>query len=107
VSRFKPLVALFFVLLLTYGADYVMTAYRTPMASDFSISRDMYIWLNRVFLLGFAIIMLWFAWLTLVRREVHVVNYWVSLIVGFLIVFLRPIRYAISSEIGVFEYPTG
>jgi len=99
MRRFVPLIILFLILILSYGADRVLEVADTRASETFI--RTPVLWLNTAILVIFAAATLGLAWFTYVRQPMPKAVSWMYLVIGCLIVFLNPIHFTV----GIFPLP--
>jgi hypothetical protein len=90
MRRFAPLIILFLILLLSYGADRVLEVADSKAAETFI--QTPVLWLNTAILVIFAAAILGLAWFTIIRQPMSKAVSWAYLVIGCLVLFVFPIQ---------------
>ena len=90
MRRFAPLIILFLILILSYGADHVLEVADSKAAETFI--QTPVLWLNTAILVIFAAAILGLAWFTIIRQPMSKAVSWAYLVIGCLVLFVFPIQ---------------
>jgi hypothetical protein len=90
MRRFAPLIILFLILILSYGADRVLEVADSKAAETFI--QTPVLWLNTAILVIFAAAILGLAWFTIIRQPMSKAVSWAYLVIGCLVLLIFPIQ---------------